>query len=223
MTGTSKATLRRVHDSRFATRYFVGQGVDIGAGPDPLSQYAEQFPGMRSCRVWDLADGDAQKMQSAADQSFDFVHSSHCLEHMHDPMEAMANWIRVVKPGGHLVIMVPDEDLYEQGVFPSTFNGDHKWTFTTHKKHSWSPRSVNVLDMLGQFSDQLQVLKVELLDAGFHHRAHRFDQTRTFTAECGIEFVVRKWLPQELTRKGRLPAPPPAVAPVAVAETTGEK
>ena len=213
MSGTRKATLRRLHDSRFATRYFIGSGVDIGAGPDPLSQYAEYFPGMHSCRVWDLSDGDAQKMQNAEDASFDFVHSSHCLEHMRDPIEAMANWIRIVKPGGHLVIMVPDEDLYEQGVFPSTFNDDHKWTFTTHKQNTWSPRSLNVLDMLGKFSDQLQVLKVELLDAGFRHRAQRFDQTRTFTAECGIELVVRKWLPQELVRKGRLPAPAAVAAP----------
>ena len=48
---TSKALLRRLHDSRYATRYFAGHGIDIGAGPDTLAQYAEQFPLMRSCRA----------------------------------------------------------------------------------------------------------------------------------------------------------------------------
>lgn len=205
MSGTSKATSRRVHDSRFATHYFVGDGVDIGAGPDPLNQYIEQFPRMRSCKAWDLPDGDAQIMASAPDASFDFVHSSHCLEHMENPAVAFDNWLRILKPGGHLVMMVPDEDLYEQGKFPSTFNSDHKWTFTIHKKHSWSARSLNVLQMLAQVSDRVQVLKVELLDAGFRYRVQRFDQTRTLTGECGIEIVVRKWLPKELQEKGRLP------------------
>ena len=49
---TSKALMRRLHDSRFATRYFVGDGIDIGAGGDVLGQYTELFPLMRSCRAW---------------------------------------------------------------------------------------------------------------------------------------------------------------------------
>src|SRR6185312_3014562 len=60
-----------------------------------------------------------------------------------------------IKRGGHLVISVPDEDLYEQGVWPSTFNTDHKITFTLSKKTSWSPVSVNVFSLLSQFSDQV--------------------------------------------------------------------
>jgi SAM-dependent methyltransferase len=119
---TSKALMRRLHDSRFATRYFVGDGIDIGAGSDFLGQYTEQFPLMSSCRPWDLKDGDAQLLATVPDTSLDFAHSSHCLEHMRDPREALKHWLRVLRPGGHLVVMIPDEDLYEQGVFPSTFN-----------------------------------------------------------------------------------------------------
>jgi hypothetical protein len=46
----SKALMRRLYDSRYATRYFVGHGIDIGCGPDPVSQYGQQFPLMKSCR-----------------------------------------------------------------------------------------------------------------------------------------------------------------------------
>ncbi len=53
----------------------------------------------------------------------------------------MHHWLRVLKPGGHLVVTIPEEDLYEQGRFPSTFNLDHKWTFTIHKQKSWSAKS----------------------------------------------------------------------------------
>ena len=47
----------------------------------------------------------------------------------------------MLEPGGHLIVTVPDEDLYEQGHFPSDYNRDHKWTFTIHKPKSWSERS----------------------------------------------------------------------------------
>ena len=30
---------------------------------------------------------------------------------MRDPATALANWFRTVKPGGHLIVTVPDEDL----------------------------------------------------------------------------------------------------------------
>ncbi|HYF21677.1 MAG TPA: methyltransferase domain-containing protein [Ramlibacter sp.] len=190
---TSKALARRLADSRFATRYFVGDGIDIGAGPDPLGQYREMFPLMRSCRPWDLADGDAQVLEGVPDASLDFVHSSHCLEHMRDCDAALRNWLRVLRPGGHLVVLVPDEDLYEQGVFPSTFNPDHKWTFTTAKAGSWSPRSISLASFLAGFAGEALLLKLELLDGTFRrHLGRRVDQTRTPVAECAIEFVLRR-------------------------------
>lgn len=202
----SKALLRRLHDNRFATRYFVGHGIDIGAGPDALGQYTELFPLMRSCRAWDVADGDAQFLDELTDGAFDFVHSSHCLEHMRDPREAIHHWLRVLKPGGHLVVTVPDEDMYEQGVFPSPFNPDHKWTFTMHKEASWSAKSVNLMALLADFAGRAQVIKIEQLDATFRFALPRLDQTMTPVGECAIEFVLRKWLPAERERCGRLPA-----------------
>jgi predicted SAM-dependent methyltransferase len=203
----SKALMRRLHDSRFATRYFVGQGIDIGCGPDPVSQYQEQFPLMRGCRSWDMPDGDAQFLASVADETFDFVHSSHCLEHMVEPREALQHWLRVLKPGGHLIVTIPDEDMYEQGVFPSTNNSDHKWTFTMSKQQSWSSRSINVFELLATYADVAQTIKIELLDASFRYGLQRMDQTMTPVGECAIEFILRKLPAAEIARKGRYPDP----------------
>lgn len=202
----SKAVMRRLFDSRFATRYFIGNGIDIGAGPDPLDQYTEQFPLMNSCRSWDLADGDAQYLATLMDESLDFVHSSHCLEHMLDPQVALTSWIRVLKPGGHLVVTVPDEDLYEQGVFPSTFNTDHKWTFTMLKLESWSPKSINLFALLSHFAGVIQIVKVEQIDAGYRFKMSRRDQTLSIVSECAIEFILRKPVSEDAIRRGRLPS-----------------
>jgi SAM-dependent methyltransferase len=115
---TSISIQRRVQDSRFATRYFVGAGIDVGGGPDSLALFGEMFPLIRRVFIYDQQQGDAQFLANVADNAFDFLYSSHCLEHVRDPEEALGNWIRVVRPGGHLVISVPDEDLYEQGQWP---------------------------------------------------------------------------------------------------------
>jgi SAM-dependent methyltransferase len=206
MFAASKAVARRVHDVRFASRYLMGNGIDISGGNDPVSQFREVFPGMREVHVWDpQVDGDAQFLANVPDASLDFVHSTHRLEHMHDPYEALRNWFRVLRPEGHLVCMVPDEDLYEQGRFPSTFNADHKWTFTMWKQRSWSPKSINVFDLIGTLGEAAQPMKVEMLDATFRYQLLRCDQTETPIAEAGIEFVIRKRPVHEIAARGRLP------------------
>jgi SAM-dependent methyltransferase len=195
---SSKSIFHKLKDSRYATRYIVGNGIDIGSGPDSLAQYYEFFPLMKVCRSWDLPDGDAELMKTIEDNYFDFVHSSHCLEHMRDPKNALENWIRVLKPGGYLICIIPDEDLYEQGIFPSTFNSDHKHTFTIFKKESWSDKSINVIDLLSNLNQVIEIKKIELLDATYRYDLNnkynqkRFDQTLTPIGECAIEFVIKK-------------------------------
>jgi len=198
----SKSMNRRLSDSRFVRKYFVGEGIDIGGKPDPLAIYREFFPLMKCIRTWDLEDGDAQFLGEVSDHNYEFVHSSHCLEHLHDPIEGLKNWLRVLKDDGYLIITIPDEDLYEQGVFPSTFNLDHRWTFTLYKSTSWSDRSINVLDMVKELGSAAAVEKVELLDANYRYQLPRYDQTLTPVAECGIEMIIRKRSQAEIARKG---------------------
>ena len=91
-------------------------------------------------------------------------------------------------------MQVPDEDLYEQGQWPSRHNSDHKMTFTISKMKSWSPDSVNVLDLLKDFTSQVQIISLGLVDHGYRYglQGRGIDQTRTPLAECGIEFVLKK-------------------------------
>lgn len=190
----SKAAKRRFYDGSFHSRYFVGEGIDIGGKPDPLSQYIGSFPAMHSVRIWDIEDGDAQFLHGVPDNSFDFLASSHCLEHMVDVKEALQNWIRIVKPEGYLIITVPDEDLYELGNWPSRFNPDHKWTFTIYKEQSWSSKSINILDLLIEFSPLITTERVVLLNDFFRESLLKrgIDQTRRPATECAIEFIVKK-------------------------------
>ena len=201
----SKAVVRRMHTPGFATRYFVGDGIDIGAGGDSLAQWHGQFPFMTSLKSFDGEAkarpdilGDANTMEGVEDESYDFVHSAHCLEHMHDPWEALLHWWRILKPGGHLIVIVPDEEMYEQGVWPSTFNPDHKASFTTRNTSTWMtflPESRNVLALVVGLPHG-RVIRVERLENTYRAwvtaQAGRIDQTASSVTEAAIEFVVRK-------------------------------
>ncbi|MER8430386.1 class I SAM-dependent methyltransferase [Mesorhizobium caraganae] len=200
----SKSIARRLADSRFVRRYFRGRGVDIGGAPDPLILYEEFFPLLDSVKTWDLEDGDAQFMAGVADETFDFVFSSHCLEHLNDPLEGLQNWLRVTKPDGYVIFAIPEEDLYEQGTFPSTFNRDHKNTFTVLKSKSWSPRSINLMELLNRIGPAAAVEKIELLDETYRFELPRLDQTMTPVGESAIEVIIRKRSQAEIDAGARI-------------------
>jgi len=74
------------------------------------------------------------------------------------------------------------------------------------KAKSWSPRSVNVIDLVRSVADIAETVKIELLDASYRYGLPHFHQTATPTGECAIEIVLRKRPAAEIAAGGRLPA-----------------
>jgi SAM-dependent methyltransferase len=64
---------------------------------------------------------DAVDLGNISDNSYDFVLSSHNLEHIVNPVKALEEWIRVVKKDGYILLVVPDKN----GTF------DHKRNITS--------------------------------------------------------------------------------------------
>lgn len=183
MNETSKTRAVRPHN--FDQLYLQGRVIDIGCGDDLVCEWAERF---------DVEDGDANDILShRALESYDAVHSSHCLEHMHDPVAALAQWWSLVKPGGFLILVVPDEDLYEQGCWPSQFNSDHKWTFRLDKKSSWSPVSHEIRSLVATLPNA-KTLGAEIHDHGYDY---------TLQAKCGDPVREPTWLIGKMNRKIR--------------------
>src|SRR5690242_8475329 len=162
----NESTKSQAHWGKIEKEVIQGAGIDIGCGPDPVTPTARRF---------DLEHGDANCVSRFVQEQFDFVYSSHCLEHMHDPRATILDWWKLVRPGGHLFVVVPDEDLYEQGVFPSRFNEDHKATFTISKARSWSPKSINVLDLANSLPGG-QLVSLQLQDIGYDRSLTSFGQ-----------------------------------------------
>lgn len=64
-------------------------------------------------------------------ESQDYVYSSHCLEHIENPYQAIEEWHRVTKIGGFVIIVVPHQFLYEKKEsLPSKWNGSHHRFYT---------------------------------------------------------------------------------------------
>lgn len=192
-TETSKANLRRKHDPLFIKKVFVGHGIDIGCGSDSLKP-CKDFPGILSIQEFEINNGNANYISKWETGEFDFVYSSHCLEHLLDPYRALAEWAKLVKRGGYLCVVVPDEDLFEQGTFPSRFNRQHIFSYTIEKVRSWSQSSINMADLVKSVLPKWDVLKMSIEDTGYvYSRMKRSgtDQTKE-GAETNIEVVLCK-------------------------------
>lgn len=160
----------------------VGKGLDIGCGTDPITL---------DCDRWDWPQGNAQYLVGAPTNHYDWIVSSHLLEHLKDPAVAVSIWWKSLKVGGYLILLVPDEDLYEQGVWPSRFNSDHKQTFTTHKDQSWSPVSKNLLDLVHVLPGH-KLMSLSIQDSNYDYsKPDGIDQTGG-PAEAAVELVVKK-------------------------------
>jgi SAM-dependent methyltransferase len=158
MKEASKTNLYR--NASFFEKYLSGKVLDIGAGDDLVCANAVGF---------DMEDGDANFLNKYfSAESFDAVHSSHSLEHMSDPVRALDNWWPLVKPGGYLVLVVPDEDLYEQCIWPSVFNHDHKFTFRLDKSESWSPVSFDIRKLC-EALPRAEVVSAVVQDFNYDH------------------------------------------------------
>lgn len=82
-----------------ALQFCKGKGVDVGAGKWPL-------PG--------AVPIDARNGRDAMSFDFDgldYVFSSHCLEHLPNPIAALEHWKTRLRPGGVLFLYLPHPDM----------------------------------------------------------------------------------------------------------------
>ena len=122
--GATKASIEVRKKNKHFEKYLNGKGIDIGSGNDALEIENGTID------TWDLQNGDAQYLKTISDETYDFVYSSHCLEHMIDAETALYNWSRVIKKDGYLFFVVPEYILYEKMEFPSAFNYYNKSSYS---------------------------------------------------------------------------------------------
>ena len=174
---TSRAHNRRVREG-FFEKYCKGEGLDVGYGGDVITA---------DCAGWDFRNGDAQYLSGIEDESFDFVYSSHCLEHMYDVQTALKNWFRVVRKGGFLILAIPHRDLYEKKKsLPSRWNSDHKHMFLIGKAEP--PDTLDIVEEIRAALNNYDIKYIKTCDEG-----HTItDPLKHSNGEYQIEIVIQK-------------------------------
>src|SRR5680860_1669865 len=117
-----------------------GIGIDVGCGSEKIYQDAI---GIDLTKKGDIGKYGSEKRQISnadismsgddlylfADNVFDYVVSSHTLEHFSSPNKALLEWKRVLKKGGNMGIIVPDDKDLDTMKLDKT----HKHAFTRKK------------------------------------------------------------------------------------------
>jgi hypothetical protein len=54
---------------------------------------------------------DAVNISDVKSHAYEFVFASHVLEHIANPIKAMKEWIRITKPGGSIILILPEKSV----------------------------------------------------------------------------------------------------------------
>jgi SAM-dependent methyltransferase len=108
--------------------HLAGSGIEVGPGHVPFEvpagvsvRYVDRLTSDEHSRLFPemagsfgfvepdvLADLDTDRLGAIASESEDFVIGSHVIEHLADPLGFLDDVHRVLRPGGVLLILVPD-------------------------------------------------------------------------------------------------------------------
>lgn len=118
-----------------------GNGIDIGSAGDPVVPWAiqhdlppEKFKEYGHANpIWLPVQWRSENCLDLPykDGVLDFVYSSHLIEDFEDWNPVIAEWSRVLKPGGHLVILLPDHERFR--LYVRTGGGEN----LAHKHESY--------------------------------------------------------------------------------------
>ncbi|HVA96933.1 MAG TPA: class I SAM-dependent methyltransferase [Candidatus Acidoferrales bacterium] len=131
--------------------YCIGLGIDVGCGSRKTHPNAlgvdltpKGVPGKHGSERRQFSQADicasGDNLYMFVDGTLDYVVARHNLEHYVDPVKTLKEWKRVLKKGGILGIVIPDEGALDTIKLDPT----HKHAFT---KESFK----NMLETIGGF------------------------------------------------------------------------
>jgi SAM-dependent methyltransferase len=162
---------------RIIRHYCVGLGCEIGPGVNPqappdktifVDRYANYLPGHPILRD---VQADAMALPFR-DGAFDFLVSSHALEHCPDTLRVLEGWCRTLRPGGLLVLRLPHRDR--------TFDRDRP---TTTLKH-------HIEDYRAQMGYDDETHRQEFLELAMPYHHSWKDLARKSDGSWDIDYIV---------------------------------
>ncbi len=190
------------------TRHLLGSGIEIGPGHSALVatgpgievQYldrwepeanAELFPELEDASFPKpdiVVDLNRDALEAVDSESLDFVVASHILEHLANPLRILVDIYRVLKPGGVVLILLPDRR--------KTFDHGRDPTSLEHIAHDFEVGMLEVddehlLDFISHASSDPEILAVIKSDSSERQAVFELQRRRSIHVHCWTldEFV----------------------------------
>lgn len=133
--GESYETIFRRLEFNEVIKYTKGVGIDVGCGLSKIHSCAtgidfrlgdKDFGYPFGANIQCPRNKEFLRLPWFTNESLDFVFSSHCFEHFSDLRKTLQEVIRVLKPAGYLVLILPDMRYYPKKGAEGA-NPDHEW------------------------------------------------------------------------------------------------
>lgn len=95
--------------------------VDFTDDMDTVFKNAEEKMCGEKLKVDIVAEGNSIPVK---DESYDFIISSHVIEHIFDPISALKEWYRIIRPGGYIFTIAPITSYVPGEIRPTTTLGE---------------------------------------------------------------------------------------------------
>jgi ubiquinone/menaquinone biosynthesis C-methylase UbiE len=101
-------------------KYCVGKGCDVGFGGDKIVKvncdgidYTQPYAYTGKDKV-DIPCKVGTEPIPVPPNTYDYVYSSHLIEDFEDTTAILEDFVRIIKPGGTLILVFPDQPVYEE-------------------------------------------------------------------------------------------------------------
>jgi len=186
--GANRESIFRRHEMNQVIEYTKGNGIEIGCGLNKIHTSAIGINKVLTENDYNYPlgaqiKGGGDDLHWFGDKVFDYVFSSHCLEHIVDTRKAIAEWTRVLKIGGFLVMLLPDKRYYPKIGEPNA-NPDHK--------HDFLPSDVKkIIDDLGK----CKIIQIDTIHDKLKNDRVAIDEAKKYghlSLNFSFEIVAKK-------------------------------
>ncbi|MEP6683080.1 MAG: methyltransferase domain-containing protein [Parafilimonas sp.] len=205
-------------------------GIEIGGpssifsikSPMPIYLYAKKIDGVNFSNqtVWEgqINEGESYKYYSSKKgfqyiseandlskiekEKYDFILSSHCLEHTANPIRTLKEWNRVLKKNGYFVLVLPDKNFTFDVNRPYTTFEHLKQDYENHANERDETHFEEVIRFHNIALDNGTSTTEELIDRTknnfqnrcVHHHVYSFELIDELLQFTGFAVIKQKWL-----------------------------
>ncbi len=139
------------------------------------------------------------------DSKYEFLISSNCLEHTANPLKALKEWVRVIQPGGYILLVLPKKDNNFDNKRPTTefshliddYNCDMGEDDTTHLQEVLNLHDLSKDQNAGGFEVFKKTCLSNIVNREMHHHVFDVSLIKKVFQHLNIELLHIESIPSD--------------------------